>query len=100
MKRQVVVRRLAERHLAEAYAWYAQQAPGLGLDFLDRFGHALNRIVEFPQSGPVVHLDYRRVLLQRFPYGVFYVVEDGLVVIAAVYHLARDPREMRKWLRP
>ena len=98
--KQVIVRRLAEQHLAEASAWYEQQATGLGSNFLDRFEEALAQIARFPESGPIVFLDYRRLLLRRFPYGVFYVLEGNLIVVAAIYHLARHPRIIQENLRP
>jgi plasmid stabilization system protein ParE len=31
------------------------------------------------------------VLLKRFPYGLYYSIEDGAVVIVAVVHGRRDP---------
>lgn len=100
MTREIVIRRLAEQHLAEAYAWYAKQAPSLGVDFLDRFDEVLKQIAAFPEASPVVLLDYRRTLLRRFPYGVFYVIEGECVVVAAVYHLARNPQTIRATLQP
>lgn len=100
MNREVIVRRLAEAHLADAYAWYEAQIPGLGSAFLDSFDDALPRIRQFPESCPVAFMDYRRALLRRFPFGVFYVIEQETIIIAAVFHLARDPRELRRELRP
>lgn len=95
-----IIRRLAERQLTEAYGWYEAQVPGLGRDFLNRFAEIEARLVTFPESGPVVFLDYRRMLMRRFPYGVFYVIEAGLVIVAAVYHLARSPQSIKASLRP
>jgi len=35
----------------------------------------------------------RRALVQRFPFGVFYVPSrNGHIVVVAVLHAARDPR--------
>lgn len=38
----------------------------------------------------VVHKTFRRALLRRFPYSVFYVVEPAVVLIAGVVHHSRD----------
>lgn len=100
MRREVVIRRLAETHLAEAYAWYERQAPGLGADFLNRYAAAQTHLADYPEAAPVVFLDYRRALIRRFPYGIFYIVDDNVVVIAAVYHLARNPQTIQAVLRP
>jgi toxin ParE1/3/4 len=72
----------------------------LGADFLNRFEEAMRRIALFPESGPTAFLDYRRILVRRFPYGVFHVIEGNLLVVAAVYHLARSPETMRRELKP
>jgi len=34
----------------------------------------------------------RRALMQRFPFGVFYVLTETHIVVVAVLHAARDPR--------
>jgi plasmid stabilization system protein ParE len=44
-----------------------------------------------PDAFPVVHLSLRRVLLKRFPYALYYLLEDGAVVIVAVVHGRRHP---------
>jgi len=35
--------------------------------------------------------EIRRMLIRRFPYGIFYVVKDDAVVVLAVLHGRRDP---------
>ena len=48
-------------------------------------------IVENPDAYPVLHRDTRRILLDHFPYGLYYrVVGDRLVVVACM-HAARHP---------
>ena len=34
---------------------------------------------------------FRRYLVQRFPYGLIYVVQEDVIYIAAVMHLKRKP---------
>lgn len=99
MPHEVIIRRLAEKHLTEAFAWYARRSPGLGADFLNCYAEAQGRIAAFPAAAPLAFMDYRRVLLRRFPYGVFYIIEDDFVVVAAVYHLARNPLAIQSSLR-
>ncbi|MCE9595197.1 MAG: hypothetical protein K8S98_13505 [Planctomycetes bacterium] len=45
----------------------------------------------------MVHGSFRRALLARFPYAVYFVVTARGVWIVAVQHLARDPRSV--WRR-
>jgi len=91
MSRRIILRSEAEAELAEAYAWYEQQRPGLGDEFLLRLDACLSDIQGNPLLHPVVHRDVRRALLRRFPYGVFYVPGEDCITILAIFQLSRDP---------
>ncbi len=99
MKPPSIVRRLAKTQLAEAYHWYAARATGLGAEFLRAFEVVCMQIERQPRSGAIVFLDYRRILMRKFPYGAFYVLEGDFVVVAAVFNLARHPRTIQRQLK-
>jgi len=92
----VVVRPEAEAELHEAYAWYEAQRTGLGDEFLQCAGASIASIQRNPRIHSVVHRTVRRALLRRFPYGLFYVVEENAVSVIAILHLSRDPD---RWMR-
>lgn len=89
----LTVRPEAEADLSEALCWYENQRPGLGEEFLLCVEEACERIARLPRTFPKVHKNCRRALVRRFPYGVFYVVEAKRVVVLAVLHARRDPKE-------
>jgi plasmid stabilization system protein ParE len=62
----------AERDIAEAYAWYEGRRTGLGEEFLSCVDACLEGIRRTPEMHAVVHENYRRGLVRRFPYVVFY----------------------------
>lgn len=92
MSRAFVVRPEAEEDLAEARQWYETRREGLGDEFLEQVDVAFDRIQRMPLVPAVKYKDTRRVLLKRFPYAVFYHVDDDQITIIAVYHTSRDPR--------
>jgi len=47
---------------------------------------------------PVVHEGYRRSLIRRFPYAVFYEESEAAVTICAEFHTSRDPDKWRQRL--
>jgi plasmid stabilization system protein ParE len=96
MKGTVVIRPEAEADLAEAHRWYEAQRPGLGQRFLLSVEAALFAIQRHPETFPVVHNQIRRVLLRRFPYGVYYVVADLHTAVLAVFHCKRDPQRWQE----
>ena len=75
----------------QAAAYYAARTPGLGDTFLNEIEQGLRRIQEFPRLWPIYEDEYRRYLLQRFPYGLIYRIDPEEVFILAVAHLHRHP---------
>jgi toxin ParE1/3/4 len=92
MKRMIVIRPEAERDMREAFSWYEQQMLGLGANFLLHVDAQLRSLQRNPIQYPVVHREVRRCLVRRFPYGIFYMVEDKRIVVLAVFHAKRDPK--------
>jgi plasmid stabilization system protein ParE len=92
----VILKPDAERDLREALAWYEEQRPGLGRAFLVEVGGVLDRLSEHPHLAAIIHHDIRRALTRRFPYGVFFVLENDAIVVLAVLHAKRDPARWRQ----
>jgi plasmid stabilization system protein ParE len=76
----------------DAYSWYEERRVGLGEEFLFELQTAFDRILETPDSFPVVYRGTRRALLRRFPYAVFFRVIDDRALVLAVFHGRRDPK--------
>jgi plasmid stabilization system protein ParE len=80
----------------EAFQWYESQRPGLGAAFRHAVDIAVAAVESNPEAYAVIHRNTRRVLLPKFPYGLFYrVLGDALVVVACI-HAKRHPRIWRK----
>ena len=95
MTAEVRLRPEVEDDLLEAAVWYEEQCAGLGKDFLDEAAATLSRISASPSAYPILHRSTRRALLLRFPFGVFYCIEDNAIVVIAVLHGSRNPRNWR-----
>ena len=93
MTRLIQLRPEAEAELEEVYRWYEQQREELGADFLLCVEEALEKIRRTPEMYPTVHKHIRRALIRRFPYGIFYLVEEQKIVVLAVFHGRRDPKQ-------
>ena len=99
MKYSVEVRGAAELDVAEAMDWYDEQLPGLGKAFLQDFVQVLRRLAETPLIYQVVYRESRRAQLRRFPYLVWYRVQDELVSVRACLRSSRNPKKVRSRLR-
>jgi plasmid stabilization system protein ParE len=49
-------------------------------------------IAEHPSQFPVVYRGWRRAGVRRFPYGVFFEVQEHRIVVIACFHSRRNPR--------
>jgi plasmid stabilization system protein ParE len=94
MNRIVVFRRTARMEFDEAVAWYESERAGLGLEFKSVVDDTLLMIARQPMLFRRVRGEVRRAVVKRFPYSVHFLPEGARVVVLAVYHSARNPREL------
>ncbi len=95
MKLELLIRPEAERDIEDAYKWYESKRVGLGSDFLLCLEEGLAKIQRNPETYAMAHRNMRRFLIRRFPYGIFYLVDKGLLVVLAVLHARRDPQTLQ-----
>jgi plasmid stabilization system protein ParE len=88
----------ADQDLAEASAWYEGQRRGLGEEFLSCVDACMQAICRTPAMHACVHEHYRRGLIRRFPYAIFYEFVDDKVIVYGVFHTHRDPEKWRQRL--
>ncbi|MBX9577835.1 MAG: type II toxin-antitoxin system RelE/ParE family toxin [Chthoniobacterales bacterium] len=92
MRKRIILRQLAEQDLFEASSWYKTKEPTLGADFLATFERLLTRLEDHSKVSSRYYKNFRRVMLPRFPYKVFYRLEDHEIIIFRVLHAKRDHR--------
>jgi len=88
----LTVHALAMSDLAEAQDWYERQQPGLGDELMAEVSEAFARLETSPEAFPIYYRGLRRLLMRRFPYKVFYRVEQAQVIVFRVLHTSRDHR--------
>ena len=83
----------AAQELAEAVEWYDGRNPGLGLEFLGVVEQAMARVLANPRQAQVWTAEprYRRQVLRRFPYVLFYEIREHSVEFVAIAHTGRAP---------
>lgn len=90
--REVEIYKEARLEIEEAVAWYdTQDVPGLGDRLVQELRTALHKANELPKAFPVVDGRNRRVLLNRFPYGLYFREEGDKLIVVAFFHAKRDP---------
>jgi plasmid stabilization system protein ParE len=79
-----------EGYLA-ARRWYDEQVVGLGADFEACIEQKLLSIREHPKSFSVVHRDIREAVGRRFPYAIYFRLNERGIRVLSVFHTSRNP---------
>jgi len=83
----------ARAEVRAAMRWYEAREDGLGREFLLLLDEALRQLAARPSASPLWRSDrpYRKQLVRRFPYVVFFEVSEEAVTVVAVAHQRRRP---------
>jgi plasmid stabilization system protein ParE len=98
MAAELVIAPEAQQDVDEAYSWYEDRRPGLGEEFLGCVEACIQAIFRMPELYAKVHEEYRRALVRRFPYAVFYEYTGEKVIVYSIFHTSQDPKKWRNRL--
>ena len=87
----IIFTQAAREELIEAQDWYKGEAAGLGRRFRQAIDALIDRMSDNPRQFPIVFKNVHRALVRRFPYSLFFVVEDDALIVIACFHASRDP---------
>jgi plasmid stabilization system protein ParE len=84
--------------VGESARWYDGQENGLGDKFVQHINACLDSIAMMPTMHEKVRKNYRRALVRRFPYAIYYAIAESSVIVYAAIHTARHPNTWRERL--
>jgi plasmid stabilization system protein ParE len=98
MAAELIIAPEAQLDLEAAYSWYEDRRPGLGEEFLSCVDACIQKICRMPELYEKAHEEYRRALVRRFPYAIFYEYTAGIITVYSIFHGSRDPEKWRNRL--
>ena len=87
----ITFHRAASAEFIEASAWYETKRMGLALEFMAEIDRCVSLASKHPLQFAVVREGIRRVVVNRFPYSVYFRSDENRIVVLAVFHGSRDP---------
>lgn len=84
----------AKDDLEIAFTWYEGQRRGLGFEFLDCVEAAIETIQQMPNLYAKQYDLFRRVLVRRFPFSIFYTIEKKEIVVHAIFDNRQNPARL------
>ena len=89
----------AREDLKEGFHFYELQQKGLGSYFLESLFSDIESLKLFAGIHGIHFKKYNRLLSKRFPFAIYYRIEENKVRIYAVIDCRRDPAWIRRKLQ-
>jgi hypothetical protein len=96
MEYKLIINPFAELELEEAKDWYNLQQDNLGNEFVMEIDKTIIRIKENPFQFPKEKKQIRKAVAKRFPYSLFFYVDDLIINIFAIFHSSKNPMIWKK----
>ena len=86
-----ILSKIASQELEEGYAYYELQKEGLGNEFKEMMQRAIDEVFTSPYLYPLIVEPIHRKVTNRFPYNIFYRIDNEAIVILSISHQHRKP---------
>ena len=86
----------AQAEMRESIDFYEVRLEGLGLRFLAAVEETTKRIVAYPEAGAPLAGEFRKRIVQGFPFNMIYHVWEDYIYVVAVAHHHRRPGYWRE----
>jgi plasmid stabilization system protein ParE len=92
MSLRLIIRPEAEADIRATIQWYEEQQSGLGWQFAEETGKFIRRSLGNSRAYRLMRRQphVRRILMNRFPYRIFYLLREDALVVFAVIHGKRQ----------
>lgn len=87
----VIFTEIAAKNFLEGQSFYEMEFQGLGKEFKNEIIKTVRRISIFPDAYPLLQYGIRKCVVRKFPYNLFYSIENDFILILSVAHQHRKP---------
>lgn len=96
MEFQLIIKPEAEKDIQRSIKYYAKENQKLSKDFLAKLDDSLLAIQQNPQHYQKRYLEIRIVFTKKFPYGIYFTLEENKIFVHAVLHNKQNPTSAKK----
>jgi plasmid stabilization system protein ParE len=82
--KELIVLLAADLDIQRIFDLHEDRREGAGVIFMERLGACFGQLRRFPESGPAAYKRYRRLLVPKTMYAIYYAVEPRGVTVRAV----------------
>lgn len=88
----------AQDDILNGMFWYESQKADLGMAFFSEIEHNLSVISQNPLLGREFRAKFRRFVMKKFPFCIYYLAESEKIVFLGFIHAHRNPNKISEWL--
>ena len=85
-----------EEDIQEAFSYYEDIAEELADDILLAVSESFDWVEESPLHYQTIYKNVRKCNIRRFPYAVYFTLQEKQISVIGVLHLKRNPKT---WMR-
>lgn len=87
----IVFSEISVKEIEDTKEYYELQKMGLGSEFEEQLKEHLNTLYSFPEMYPKVSLLLYKIVMKKFPYNIYYNLNEDLITIVSIAHQHRKP---------
>ena len=91
MSYSILLSPIAEEELYESALWYNGRKDQLGIEFIEEVDSTLQKIILNPLQFKTVYKDFRMALTERFPFEIFYVIDESKILVHHIFSCKSQP---------
>lgn len=99
MEYNLIVKPKAEKDIRVAIDWYKEQIEILSAKLLNEIDESLVKIEKNPEHYQKRYNEIRIVFTKKFPYGIYYAIEENTIYVHAVLHTKQNPKTAEKRIK-
>lgn len=99
MEYNLIVKPKAQTDIRKAINWYKDENENLPVILLDKIEESLNKIRENPNHYQKRYHEIRIIFTKKFPYGIYYTLEEDNIYVHAFLHAKRNPSVAEKRIK-
>ncbi len=88
----------AKADLIEGFLFYEKKSAGLGRYFLDSLYSDIDSLLLYAGIHRKIYKSHYRLLSKRFPYAVFYRINETSIMVDAVLDCRKNPKSIENRL--
>jgi hypothetical protein len=92
----ILISPLVEVELYESALWYNKRKNNLGIEFIEEVDNTLKNIQTNPFQFKTVYREFKMALTKRFPFEIFYSIDESKILIHHIFHASRNPTIWKK----